>query len=290
MAYTPSEGSIAQRAIALLKSRGEGVAMRSPEIAEALGVKCESIVGCLSEAVRAGVLVTCRVSKSGTGGFMNEYRLSASGPVHQPSTAVISPRRQDKLARARESGQRKQARKPADEAASDERKASEPEHRVADPGERPLYAPLADIPEPDTAPSECAPPVTTEKAVVHEVDSGPGFDYSGAGQRRNDEAIDIAQILPSDDAPPTVTITFPPGVTLEDEVEFPPGALAQNITDDDDDAMRIVFSVDSDGIFRIDDEINVGAVALTREQAGRFCDFFEVMRAALDAYADRGVR
>lgn len=79
-------GSIAERAIALLKANG--LAMRGGEIADALDVPQSSIVPCLKPHVENGTLVACLVlGKKGKQTY--EYRISAGGKG--PNTTQYRP-------------------------------------------------------------------------------------------------------------------------------------------------------------------------------------------------------
>lgn len=68
-------GSVAKRAIALIAERG---AMRTDQIAEALGVDGKSISNSFGWPVKNGTLVMCKVERPGTSP-VNEYRISAGG-------------------------------------------------------------------------------------------------------------------------------------------------------------------------------------------------------------------
>ena len=91
---TPRKESIAKRAIALLKERG--VAMRTGQIAEALGESTSSIMPCLAPWAENGTLIVCKVEKPGSRAT-NEYRISGGGKAmkwidqsqKKPPTPVI---------------------------------------------------------------------------------------------------------------------------------------------------------------------------------------------------------
>lgn len=68
--------SVAQRAIALITERG---AIRTDQIAEALGLDKAAIASSLGAYVNNGTLVTCKVERPGWGMAVNEYRISAGG-------------------------------------------------------------------------------------------------------------------------------------------------------------------------------------------------------------------
>jgi len=105
-------GSIAERAIALLRERG--AALRGAEIADVLGVPQSSITPCLKPHVENGTLVTCLVlGKRGRETF--EYRIGAGGkPMtfreYKPSRETKPPIAETKPAETR--SQAAHGRKP----------------------------------------------------------------------------------------------------------------------------------------------------------------------------------
>ncbi len=68
--------SVAKRAIALITERG---AIRTDQIAEALGVEKAAVASSLGAYVNNGALVACKVERPGGGIAVNEYRISAGG-------------------------------------------------------------------------------------------------------------------------------------------------------------------------------------------------------------------
>jgi len=119
--------SVAKRAIALLTERG---AMRTAQIAEALGVENAAVASSLGAYVNNGTLTACKVESPGTPPT-NEYRISASGkttdfreykpketgkktpPVLVPAVAAAAPSATPKKAKKRSAPVRKVQRKTA---------------------------------------------------------------------------------------------------------------------------------------------------------------------------------
>lgn len=257
----PMPGSVADRAIALLKQRG--VAMRTSEIAEALATDPHNVPTYLARYVDAGVLVACDVLNVATGRKMKEYRISASGDARaaiaaaqQPRTAVVEPGRTAQSKAERAANSRKRQAEKGREAGggrreetqarpcADEVKAAQAAVDAALSAEA-LAAEL----EPDTAPSECAPPAQGEVC----------------GRREH-----LGTVVVRGFSPPVGARDEPVDDASEVAAEYP------------------VFSVSSDSVFTIKDFH--GMVELPRAQAARFCDFFEVMRDVLDSLQEPSQR
>lgn len=81
--------SVAKRAIALLSTRG---AMRTAQIAEALGVAKAAIASSLGPYVHNGTLIACKVESPGTPPE-NEWRISAGGKAPNFNVSIAKPKR-----------------------------------------------------------------------------------------------------------------------------------------------------------------------------------------------------
>lgn len=124
--------SVAKRAIALITERG---AIRTDQIAEALGVDKAAIASSLGPYVNSGALVACKVERPGGGMPVNEYRISAGGklPAFRQLKVKAAPRAES-LEAAAAPYETPAARKPAEKRSAPVRKVQRKTARTASPG------------------------------------------------------------------------------------------------------------------------------------------------------------